>query len=327
MIQLRCDREETAPSSVIVKLPTAQRDTLSAYRASQEQDEIATRRYFERCAREVAFYQQIAPLIALRVPHLYYGATDETSGHVILVLEDVRNARGGDALHGCSPQDATLIVEQLAHFHAQWWNNPQLDAFSWLPHWGGDERAAQSHYNQLVAPFLQHFGDRIPTSVRKIIDALTTDYGSVRARLKRSPTTMIHADLHLDNVLFAPGKDKSDVVLLDWQSVARGRAAINLGLFLFGSLKTSSRRIVEDDLLRRYYELLRADGVTGYDFAQLMEDCRLTLLWLLGSKVVWLGALGTESLSGREQALVDASLTEDSFAALFDFDAAALLPL
>lgn len=46
------DREESALSSVVVKIPTARRDTPSAYRASQEKDVAAARHYFERCARE-----------------------------------------------------------------------------------------------------------------------------------------------------------------------------------------------------------------------------------------------------------------------------------
>lgn len=320
--------EETAPSSVVVKLPTANRATLSAYRAAKAKDEVAAGHYFERCTREVAFYREIAPLMnAPLVPQLYYGAADEVSGRVILVLEDLHAARMGDALHGCSVQEASLVIEQLAQFHAQWWNHPQLEAFSWLPLWGGDASAAQKRYTQLLDPFLQGFGGRVPKEVREIMDGLTTSYGAVRTRLQLSPVTLIHADLHLDNVLFSPPGHEPGVRLLDWQSVARGRSAIDLGLFLFGSLQTTTRRAVEDDLLRRYYELLRACGVKGYDFSQLMEDCRLVLLWLLGAKVIWLGSLDIQSLSGREQALVDASLTEGSFGTLLDLDAASLLPL
>jgi hypothetical protein len=116
-------------------------------------------------------------------------------------------------------------------------------------------------------------------------------------------------------------------MLLDWQSVARGRGAIDLALFLCGSLDIATRRAVEDDLFQQYHTLLRACGVAGYDFSQLMEDCRLVLLWLLGAKVVWLGSLDMESLRGYELALVEASLTEESFAALLDHDADSLLPL
>jgi len=321
------DQEETAPSSVVVKIPTASRDVPSAYRVSQEKDMTAARRYFERCAREVAFYQQIAPLNTLPVPRLYYGAIDDASGRVILVLEDLQAARVGDALHGCSLQDTVLVIDQLAHFHAQWWNHPQLDTFPWLPQWGGDAQVAQNRYIQLIDPFLQRFGSHVPKRVRAVIEALATSYGAVRTRLRLSPTTMIHADLHLDNVLFSPLGHEPGVILLDWQSVARGRGVIDLALFLFGSLETPTRRAVEDDLFQRYHKLLQACGVTGYDFLQLMEDCRLVLLWLVGAKVVWLGSLDMESLSGRERALVDVSLTEDSFAALLDHRADSLLPL
>ena len=57
-----------------------------------------------------------------------------------------------------------------------------------------------------------------------------------------------------------------------------------------------------------------------------MEDCRLVLLWLLGAKVVWLGSAAIESLGGREQALMEASVM-DGFTALLDHDAGSLLPL
>ena len=321
------DCKESAPSSVVVKIPTARRETPSAYRASQEKDVAMARRYFERCAREVAFYQQVAPLSAIPVPRLYYGAADDATWRVILVIEDFQSARQGDALGGCTPQDAALVINRLAHFHAQWWNHPRLDEFSWLPLWGGDSNVAQKRYVQSVDAFLRRFGSRVPKRVREIIGALATSYGDIRARMKQLPVTMVHGDLHLDNILFSPLECNPGVTVIDWQSVARGRGIIDLALFLFGSLETTTRRAVEGDLLQRYHALLLAEGVTGYDYSQLREDCRLALLWLLGAKVVWLGSINMESLRGREQALVDASLTEDSFVALLDHHDGSLLPL
>jgi len=327
LLQYAGRKEEAEPSSVVVKLPTAIRDAPSAYRAAQQQDVVAARHYFERCTREVFFYEAVAPLSSLAVPRMYYGAADSGMGRVVLVLEDLPLARVGDALYGCTPQEAPLVIDQLAYFHAQWWNHPQLEEFSWLPIWGGDSQVAQNRYVQIIDSFLQRFGQRVPKKVQGIIEALATDYGAVRTRLQQAPATLVHGDLHLDNILFSPRDHQPGVTVIDWQSVARGRSAIDLALFLFGSLETTTRRAVEADLLKRYHELLVAGCVAGYGFSQLMEDCQLALLWLLGATVVWLGSIDIDSLSERELALVDASLTEDSFTALLDYHAGSLLPL
>jgi hypothetical protein len=49
---------------------------------------------------------------------------------------------------------------------------------------------------------LAHLVGHLPR-IREVMVALATSYGAVRERLKLAPTTMIHADLHLDNVLFS----------------------------------------------------------------------------------------------------------------------------
>ncbi|GCE07247.1 phosphotransferase [Dictyobacter aurantiacus] len=321
------DCVDSAPSSVVVKLPLARRETPSAYRASLDKDNMAARRYAERCAREVLFYQQIAPQVALSVPQLYYGAADIEAGRAILVLEDLQHARQGDALEGCSAQDAALVIEQLARLHAQWWEHPHLATFSWLPLWGGNAQEAQARYIHCLEPFLQRFGSRVPAEIQTCLTALTTQYGSIRERLQQRPNTLVHADLHLDNLLFSPFDAQPDVTVIDWQNVARGRGVIDLALFLFGSLTTPTRRAVETDLLHRYHESLLAGGIREYSYNQLLEDCRLVLLWLLGARVVSLGSLDLESLGGRELALVNESLTEDSFAAFLDYNAQSLLSL
>ncbi|HJT59296.1 MAG TPA: hypothetical protein VJ761_22505 [Ktedonobacteraceae bacterium] len=102
--------QETAPSSVVVKLPTAHRDTPSAYRASQEKDVTAARLYSERCAREVAFYQQMAPLIPLRVPHLYYGAVD-TPTRTSVERDLLRRYHGLLLAGGVTGYDFSRLIE------------------------------------------------------------------------------------------------------------------------------------------------------------------------------------------------------------------------
>ncbi|HEY1351289.1 MAG TPA: phosphotransferase [Ktedonobacteraceae bacterium] len=319
------DHQAMAPSSVVVKLPTASRETPSAYRSAQEKDEAARRRYVERCAREVAFYQEVALLSALSVPRLYYSAADAPADRVVLVLEDLYTAHVGDALRGCSPNDALVLIDQLGQFHARWWNHPHLETFSWLPLWGGDSQEAQQRYIQCIEPFLYRFGQRMPERIRQMVEALATNYGAVRRRLQYAPLTMIHGDLYLDNMLSAAPSTPA-LTIIDWPGVAQGRAAIDVASVLSGMLEAATRRTTGHALLQRYHAHLLAGGVTGYDFAQLLEDCRVVLLWRLGAQVVWRGSLDLEKLSGREQALVE-RFTEDNFTALLDYDAGSFLQM
>lgn len=320
--------EDGAPTSLVVKLPAATRDIPSTYRAATHRDAMAARRYLDRCAREIAFYRDVAPVSPMSVPRMYYGTTDDATGRVILLLEDLGCARVGDALEGCSSREAALVVDQLAAFHARWWDHPLLDTFTWLPSWSGDPWAAQQRYARLAEPFLARFGQRIPSRVREIIVALRSSYGALRVALTRAPATMIHGDLHLDNILFHPLGHEPALTVIDWQTVARGRGAVDLALFIFGSLEVAVRRDNEHDLFRRYHELLIAAGVTGYTSDRLLADCRLALLWQLAGTVTWLGSAAVDDLAGRERDLVEAVFESNRlFAAVLDHDAGALLPL
>jgi len=320
--------ESGAPASVVVKLPTAARDTPSAYRAAQQGNPMVERRYIERCAREVAFYQQVAPLGPLPVPRLYYGAANSADARVALVLEDVRAARVGDALQGCTPDDALRVIEQMAQVHARWWEHPARHTLGWVPTWGGNPRAAQDRYGALVAPFLARFGHRVPLRVHRLIDDLRDRYAEVRFALAGAPATLIHGDLHLDNILFQPPGHAPAVVIIDWQSVAWGRAVLDLALFLVGSLEIKARRASEQEILRRYHDRLVAGGVGRYTLDHLHADLRLALLGHLGATVTWLGSVAFDDLSGRERALVDDVVASGRlFAALLDNAVDGPLPL
>ena len=160
---------------MVLKFPTASRGRHSAYRAAQAQESSAAQRYFERCAREVLFYQQLAPPGAFPVPRFYFGAIEQASGRIVLVLEDLHLARGGDALAGCTAAEAALVVDQLALLHAHWWQHPLLETCTWLPLWGGDAQAEQKRYRDCLTPFLQRFESRLPRPILETLEALTTN--------------------------------------------------------------------------------------------------------------------------------------------------------
>jgi aminoglycoside phosphotransferase (APT) family kinase protein len=318
-------REEEAPASLIAKCPTAPQDTPSIYRAAQQRAPAAFQQHYQRCAREVQFYQTIAPLGDVPMPRLYYGAADNATGRVVLLLQDMRGTRAGDVLQGCSSDEAALVLRAIAPLHTRWWANPRLKAFSWLPQWVGDPRARQERYKRQVGLFLERFGQQLPAFVSEVIDRLRSGYARVLTGLAEAPATLIHADLHLDNILFSPPGGEPPVTLLDWQGVALGPAVVDVALFVFGSLAVDQRRSAEGALFQQYCALLAEHGVSGYSVDQLREDCRLALLWTLAGTVGWLSSVDLDSLLGRERALVEAALGDGRLvAALQDYDVLAV---
>ncbi len=320
------DRRGAAPgpATLIAKFPMAERATASTYR-ERHRDDAAARRYYERCACEVRFYAEIVPQNVVPAPRCYFGAADDASGRIVLLLEDLNTARGGDVLLGCSTVEAESVLRMVAPLHARWWG--RTDSFSWLLRWGGDYAARQERYRGQVEPFLRRFGAQIPDAIRALVVGLQPHYAAVLAALDDAPATVIHADLHLDNVLFNPESVAPPVVVLDWQSVCRGPAAVDIAQFVVGSLAPVSRRAAEAALLAEYHARLVAGGVMGYTMDNLRQDYRLALLWLLAGTVGWLASADMEHLAGRERALVEAAIGDGRLAtALLDHEVISLLP-
>jgi Phosphotransferase enzyme family len=213
-VRLRYDGAAAgSPRSVIVKLPTAQGDDLSGYRTSLARDPALLRRHYERCVREARFYRELSVPFA---PRLYYAGVDDGRRRVALVLEDARG-RQGDVLRGCSVDDATLVLDELAPFHARWWG--QHARRSGFPRLVGDPQARQVQYGRQVDRFLEEHGGGLPPAVSSICERLRSRLAAVAASLTAGRRTLIHADLHLDNMIFDGRGDGRSVVVLDWQTV------------------------------------------------------------------------------------------------------------
>lgn len=306
------------PRSLVAKLPMAQGDTVSGYRAVQERDPALMRRYYERCAREVRFYREIGAHFA---PTPYYAAAD--GQRVVLLLEDLSGGRQGDVLVGCSIDEAALVLDELARFHARWWGErAPRDGFERLVR---DGREWQERYARQLDTFLERQEGYVPLEVSILASQLRPKLADVAEALYGRPRALTHNDLHLDNVLF-DARGPGSVVVLDWQTVSVGAPAWDVTLFLVDSLSVEDRRAAEAGLLDRYLSLLAENGVADYSPDDLRLDCHLSLLLLLAGTVGWLANLDPAKLTGRERALQDAALDDGRLAAaLLDHDVETLL--
>jgi Ecdysteroid kinase-like family len=320
-VRLRYEGAQDEPSSLVAKLPMAQANVVSSYRARQERDPALAHRHYERCVREERFYREVGAAFA---PTLYYSAVDDARRRVVLLLEDLTAGRQGDVLRGCSIEDAAVVIEAIAPFHARWWGErAPVHAF---PRRGEDHDARQERYDRQVNHFLERYGDALPDTARSVTDRLRSHLAGVLDALAGRPQTLIHADLHLDNVLFGGRGEGPSPVVLDWQTATVGSPAWDIALFLFGSLSVEDRRAAEAALLDRYVALLAEHGVHDYTVEDVRADCRLALLAWLAGTVGWLTSIDATELTGRERALQQAVIADGRLvAALLDHDVRAVL--
>lgn len=252
---LSYDRDVDAPASLVAKLPAA--DETSRATA------VALRNY----EKEVRFYQELAPQLAVRTPRLHHGDIDESLGRFVLILEDLAPATVGDQIQGCTVDDARRAVLQLARLHGARWGDAALEAIPWLAGLSAGSSGGISEMLAAVwAGFQDRYSDRLDDDMRRAGDDLFTNIAGYHAP-RPGPRTVVHNDYRLDNLLFDPTSD--EVAVVDWQTCALGAGPTDLAYFLGAGLRTDDRRLHEESLVRAYHEEIRAAGVDDYTW----DDC------------------------------------------------------
>ena len=256
-LQLTFDGPTDAPPTIIAKLPAA--DPTSRATA------LALRSY----ETEVRFYQQLAPSLPIRTPHVFHAEIDVETASFVLLLEDLAPARQGDQLTGCSPDEAVVAVDELVKLHAPRWDDPTLTDLEWLHR---DPESGNAFLLGMLPVFWdgfrERYADRIGPDVHEAGDAL---FGQLERYVLRdaSPLTVVHGDYRLDNLLFGGPDGGAPIAVVDWQTSAHGNGLGDVAYFIGAGLLAEDRREHERDLVRRYHDGLVATGVKGYEW----EDC------------------------------------------------------
>jgi Ser/Thr protein kinase RdoA (MazF antagonist) len=231
------------------------------------------------------------------MPACLLAAIDRDAGRGVLVLEDLSHLEQGDSTSLLSRPRARSLVRALTGLHGPWWSDPGLHEASWLrilPHaWGRD------WFIDRRARFMARFGDRLDGVTGPLLARIEPPYASARERLSAAPQTLLHGDLHLDNVLIDPGSD--EVVLLDWAMVGRGPAAIDLAQVLFVIGEAGDR----ETLLSAYL-----DGLRDHDIAVGREELtRQLAAAVVVLFVTWTCAIaGWDPVTEREARILDAGI-------------------
>jgi hypothetical protein len=250
----------TAPQSIVAKLPSSD--------DSSRTTAITLRSY----EKEVRFYQQVAPQLSLKLPTAYFAGIEPETGRFTLLLEDLSPARQGDQLLGCDATTAAEALDQLAVLHATFWGSSALTGMDWL---GGYSEEESAFLIGLLPALWAGFQDRYSTDLAADVTragASLFDHLDEYLAPTTTPTTLVHGDFRVDNLLFAPSGEVVGVV--DWQTCSLGSALSDVAYFLGASLSPEERRESEAELVRGYVDQLVAGGVTGYGHDEAERDYR-----------------------------------------------------
>lgn len=312
VIEIEYYESNSKPKTVFVKLSSE----------SHEIKEISVEYGFYR--REINFYKLIGKDAGVNTPRCYHTDMNSIGDHV-LVLEDLSAFENGDRMLGCSVEDALLICRSLAKLHSTWWESPKLENFDWLP-----DLNQVYDFTQISDTFRSAwdiFKKKVPHISKYIMD-LGSQYANHAERVsshlfQSSPRTLIHFDFHLDNLFFARNEN-TDLIVVDWQLITRGRGIVDLSLLLCQNLSIDTRREYESNLLETYYKYLIDYGVKNYSYQELLYDYKISLIFHMFGLVFTLGA---DSFTSEQEKLIIETIIPRNMGAIDDIQAGDVLSM
>jgi phosphotransferase family enzyme len=301
------DAAARVPASVVVKLEPA---------AGVFRDTERNSRAFER---ESLFYRDVAASVDVRVPRVYHMHAGPDGS--VLVMEDLTHLTPGDQVRGMLHREVIATVRQIGRVHAAYWNNDRLAALEWLP---DHDPFWFAGYEEHWPGFVREYEVRLGREGLALGEGVLRHLKWLADRLLERPSSLVHADLRADNLMFGDPQSSDAVVILDWQLATRSMAANDPTRLLGGSEPASQRNGHHLEVFTAWHETLISRGVKGYEFDEALADFRLGALFNLLVPVLAYGlTAGTTSV--RTTRLVDAQV-ERMYVSAMELDAGSLLP-
>jgi hypothetical protein len=231
--------------------------------------------------RALRFHRAVGLQVGGSVPACLGGLVNSESDTGVLLLEDVAPAVQGDVLARCTHLQALAAVRSLARVHAASWDTIG-DSAGGVPHWKARAMASDQWAERLSAA-----ADRFP----EILTAPSVDMLRELPRrveqaiesLQVGPTSWIHGDMHLDNVLFRPD---GTAVLLDWSGAVIGPPAVDLVRLLTERVNGDDRDALVSEQISTYAVEL-AIGEATVMIEDLWDALSNGLALLIQGAVAW----------------------------------------
>jgi hypothetical protein len=278
IIELEWEGSTNLPSSLVLKL------------AAENETNRAVSQQFNLYLKEVGYYKDLAPRTTARSPRIYASEIDEEH-NFFLLMEDVSSYRMGSQVEGATVEECELCIDFLINLHASFWN--QLNGISWLPNMSGSDNAKNMALGcEAGWPQLQEiFGNFVPDNIEAERERYLEAVPRLQTQLDQHPTTLIHGDFRMDNMLFGQAPEHDSLLVVDFQGPLKGNGIHDVAYLLSHSAKTEVRREHERNLIERYSSGLINAGVKDYSFEKAWNDYRIGVLYSWTVAVVIAGTM------------------------------------
>jgi len=190
--------------------------------------------------------------------------------NTVLLLDDMAPAEPGNQITGCDVEQARAAVVNLAGLHGPRWCDESLEEITGLAPFGADSaEGIGMGFAMTVEPFIERYAT--PDADADVLRAFAPRVAAWVAG-RADPFALVHGDYRLDNLLFAADVDGPSCAAVDWQLVAVGLPARDLGFFLGTGLQVGDRVERERELVAAYHGALAEHGVEGYELEQCWGD-------------------------------------------------------
>lgn len=251
--------------------------------------------------REVGFYQTLAVGSPLPVPACYYADIDTTGSRFVLLLEDLCDATPGNPMQGCTREDVGLVLDTLAELHGRFWGGRTLQYLGWSPYRFdvADIRAAARDYREAWRALGTNHRWPVPPGLDRAGRTFELELGEALRRLSRGPRTLVHRDLHVENLVLDRRGAAPRAYLVDWQGAALAHPAMDLAYAVAGNARPECQ---DPTLLKRYHAGLAEQGIE-YPYDELLADYRAGVIWLFTGHLRWLARYTPEDRADRRLVL------------------------
>ncbi|WP_324827480.1 aminoglycoside phosphotransferase family protein [Qipengyuania zhejiangensis] len=226
--------------------------------------------------KEVEFYRQAAPHLAVRAPQVLFADVSEDGGDFILLFEDLGPARQGDQISGCGIGDARAAIGQAAAVHAPSWGRADLLEAEWIQPPPDLGPKIAELYPQAQAIFRDRYADTLDPAMMRVCEELA-EAAPLWFHRDDPPQCLVHGDFRLDNMLFDVRGGAEPIAVLDWQTVTIGKAMTDVGYLMGCGIGVALWREHEGELLDLWLSEMAERGV-NLTRADIMDDYRLGIL-------------------------------------------------